>query len=174
VRYHSRVSEPVARLSQSHAVARLIEIHAGAPGRAHELGLGKYVLGRDSSADLTFTHADISRQHAELTVTPNGAEIRDLGSKNGVVVDGHKLDRGPLTHGSRLAFGEFELLLEHHGERVDRLLAHSGELTVRRPSAHDPTRTNLGPAAPAPRSVLLPALAVVVFATLLIVLLVSG
>jgi pSer/pThr/pTyr-binding forkhead associated (FHA) protein len=158
----------------SEPVARLIEIHSDAPGRAHELGVGKYVLGRDASADLSFAHADISRQHAELTVLPDGAEIRDLGSKNGVVVDGLRLEQAVLAHGSRLAFGAFELLLEHHGERVDRLLANSGELTVRRPSVQDATRTNLGPPVPVPRSVLLPVVAVVVFAALLIALLVFG
>lgn len=168
------MSEPVARPSQSDAVARLIELHGGAAGRAHELFVGKYLLGRDSSADLTFTHADISRRHAELTITAAGAEIRDLGSKNGIVVDGRKVERGPVAHGSRLAFGEFELLLEHHGERVDRLLANSGELTVRRPSAQDPTRTNLGAHVAKPRSVLLPALAAVAFVVLLIALLVVG
>lgn len=158
----------------SEPVARLVEVHVGGPGRIYELGIGKYVLGRDASADLVFAHADISRQHAELTITVNGADIRDLGSKNGVVVDGLKLEQAALAHGSRLAFGEFELLLEHHGERIDRLLARSGEVTVRRPLAHERTRTSPAKTEVPSRSVLLPALAAVAFAVLLFSLLVFG
>lgn len=141
------------------------------------------MLGRDASADLTLVHADVSRHHAELTITLDGAAIRDLGSKNGMVVNGRKLEQAALEHGSRLAFGELELLFEHHGDRIDRLLARSGELTVRRPRAQEPTGRNnpsLGPslgsqAAPLPsRSLLLPALAALVFAALLVALLVFG
>jgi hypothetical protein len=170
LRYHPGVSEPVARL---------IEVHAGVPGRGHELGIGVHVLGRDASADVTLAHADVSRHHAELTITADGAAIRDLGSKNGMVVNGRKLEQAALEHGSRLAFGELELLLEHHGDRIDRLLARSGELTVRRPRAQEPTgRSNPvfgGEAAPLPsRSLLLPVLAAATFAVLLIALLVLG
>lgn len=162
----------------SEPVARLIEVHAGVPGRAHELAIGVHVLGRDTSADVTLVHADVSRHHAELTITADGAAIRDLGSKNGMVVNGRKLEQASLEHGSRLAFGELQLVLEHHGDRIDRLLARSGELTVRRPRAHEPTgRTNPlgGEAVPLPsRSVLLPVLAAAAFALLLVALLVFG
>jgi hypothetical protein len=165
----------------SEPVARLIELHASAPGRAHELGIGVHVLGRDASAGVTLVHADVSRHHAELTITAEGASIRDLGSKNGMVVNGRKLEQAALEHGSRLAFGELQLLLEHHGDRIDRLLARSGELTVRRPRAQEPTgrsSASLGPSlggAPVPpRSLLVPALAAVAFALLLVALLVFG
>jgi pSer/pThr/pTyr-binding forkhead associated (FHA) protein len=166
----------------SEPVARLIESHSGVPGPTHELGIGVHVLGRDASADVTLAHADVSRHHAELTITADGASIRDLGSKNGVAMNGRKVEQATLEHGSRLAFGELQLLLEHHGDRIDRLLARSGELTVRRPRATEPTgRSNpsLGPslgsaAVPASRSLLLPTLAAVAFALLLIALLVFG
>jgi S-DNA-T family DNA segregation ATPase FtsK/SpoIIIE len=147
----------------------------------HDLGIGVHVLGRDASADLTLAHADVSRHHAELTITPDGATIRDLGSKNGVLVDGRKLEQAALAHGSKLAFGELQLLFEHHGDRIDRLLARSGELTIRRPRALEPTGRSqpaLGPSLTAPtappRSLLVPMLAVVAFAILLVSLLVFG
>lgn len=163
----------------SEPAARLIELVAGVPGRVHELAVGVHVLGRDASADVTLVHADVSRHHAEMTVTVDGAAIRDLGSKNGMTINGRKLEQAALEHGSRLAFGELEMMFEHHGDRIDRLLARSGELTVRRPRAHEPTgRTNplLGrEAAPLPsRSLLLPVLAAVAFAALLVALLVLG
>jgi pSer/pThr/pTyr-binding forkhead associated (FHA) protein len=165
----------------SESVARLIEVHAGAPGRAHELSVGVHVLGRDASADVTLVHADVSRSHAELTVTLDGATIRDLGSKNGMIVNGRKLGQAAIEHGSRLAFGELELVFEHQGDRIDRLLARSGELTVRRPRAQEPTGRNhstLGPALTGPttppRSLWVPALAAAAFALLLVALLVFG
>jgi hypothetical protein len=163
----------------SETVARLIEIQAGEAGHARELGVGVFVLGRDASADVTLAHVDVSRHHAELTITADGAAIRDLGSKNGVVVNGRKVEQATLEHGSRFSFGELQLLLEHHGDRIDRLLARSGELTVRRPRAHEPTgrmSPTLGneAARPPSRSLWWPALAAVAFAILLIALMVFG
>lgn len=155
----------------SEPVARLIEHRQGRPGPIHELGLGTHKLGRVAGADVVLDHADVSRYHAELEVTFEGATIRDLGSKNGVTVDGRKVAEARLDDGSRVAFGELRLVLEHPGARVGRVLQRSGEPTVRRPRPASPE--------PAPRpaagpGLLAPALAAVVFAVLLILLLVFG
>lgn len=115
-------------------------------------------------------HADVSRHHAELEITLDGATIRDLDSKNGVMVDDRKIGEGRLDDGSRVAFGELRLVLEHPGARVGRVLQRGGEPTVRRPRPPDRS-------APAPserQGLLVPAVAAVIFAVLLILLLVFG
>jgi pSer/pThr/pTyr-binding forkhead associated (FHA) protein len=155
----------------SEPTARLIEYRQGQPGRVHELGLGTHTLGRVTGVDVVIDHVDVSRRHAELEITRDGAAVRDLGSKNGVLVEGRKVAEAALEDGSRFAFGELSLLLEHPGARVGRVLQRSGEPTVRRPRSARSEPAS----APGQRPGLLgPALAAAAFAVLLILLLVFG
>ena len=149
--------EPVARLTET------------SNGCTHELAVGVHVIGRDADADVSLTHPDVSRHHVELTITSEGAMLRDLDSKNGVTVDGHKLQAGALGSVARLRLGEFELVFEHLGDRIDQLIARSGELTVKRPR---PPIVSEPP--PARASLWAPGLAALVFALLLVGLLVFG
>lgn len=158
----------------SEPVARLIEYRQGRPGLVHELGLGKHTLGRAAGGDVVIDHADVSRRHAEIEITRDGATIRDLDSKNGVLIDGRKVTEAALEDGSRVAFGELSVVLEHPGARVGRVLQRSGEPTVRRP--RDASVGALGsspPPRPAP-SATGPLLAALAFAVLLVLLLVLG
>jgi hypothetical protein len=67
-----------------------------------------YVFGRDEKADIIIQDAMISRRHAEMRwqAQPGHWEVRDLGSRNGVLVDGKKI-AGPtrLKDGVRLQVG---------------------------------------------------------------------
>jgi pSer/pThr/pTyr-binding forkhead associated (FHA) protein len=160
-------------------LARLIELDPeGRAGRVHELHPGVWLLGRETGADVVLAHADVSRRHAELTITGEGATLRDLGSKNGVMVAGRKLGRAPLEDGAQLEIGELRLVFEHDGARIDRLLARSGEPTVRRPRELD-TNPGAKPAAAVtpPRagaSLIVPVLSALAFGLLLTMLLVFG
>jgi pSer/pThr/pTyr-binding forkhead associated (FHA) protein len=154
----------------SEPVARLIEYREGRPGQVHELGLGTHTLGRVAGVDVVLAHVDVSRRHAELEVTRDSATVRDLDSKNGVLIEGRKHAEAALEDGSRFSFGELSLVLEHPGARVGRVLQRSGEPTVRRP------RSASSDAAPPTvrRGLLAPMLAAAAFAVLLILLLVFG
>lgn len=44
---------------------------------------GTLVIGRDISCDIVIADRQVSRQHARITSTPQGAKLEDLGSKNG-------------------------------------------------------------------------------------------
>jgi pSer/pThr/pTyr-binding forkhead associated (FHA) protein len=155
----------------SEPVARLIEHRQGRPTQVHELGLGTFVIGRVLGVDVIVDHVDVSRRHAELEVSHDGATIRDLDSKNGVSVDGRKTAEAVLDDGSRIALGEIELILDHPGARVDRVLLRGGEPTVRRPR---PPTPNVDRASLSGRSLIAPVLAAVAFTVLLTLLLVFG
>jgi hypothetical protein len=66
------------------------------------------------------------------------------------------------------------LRLEHRGARVDRLLARSGELTVRRPRASSSNASNASAAVRPTASLIVPLVATVAFTLLLTALLVLG
>jgi hypothetical protein len=54
---------------------------------------GTLVLGRDPACDVVIADAHVSLRHAQLDVTPHGAQLADLQSKNGTFVAGDRIER---------------------------------------------------------------------------------
>jgi hypothetical protein len=71
-----------------------------------DLPLGESIVGRSSSAWITIDDPLISRRHARFVATEEGATIEDLGSRNGVRVNGRTV-HGPvaLADGDRIRLG---------------------------------------------------------------------
>lgn len=71
------------------------------------LVVGENIVGRDAAARIRFDDPVVSRRHARIVVGASGAQIQDLGSKNGTFVDGRRItgDPVPLRDGIALAFG---------------------------------------------------------------------
>ncbi len=68
------------------------------------------LLGRDRRCHLRLPDPTISATHAAIVRTADGVLVRDLGSANGTLVNGHKVqaDR-PLADGDRLFLGNTEI-----------------------------------------------------------------
>ena len=81
------------------------------------------VVGRDESSDLLLPLPWVSRRHARLRVHPWGVHIEDLGSLNGIFVNGQRIQQATLTTGDRLCLGEQLFLLEYIGPVEGKLLA---------------------------------------------------
>jgi hypothetical protein len=56
------------------------------------VGLGEHMVGRGADCSVCIEDPLASRRHAVITVTPESASIRDLGSRNGVLVNGDEID----------------------------------------------------------------------------------
>jgi hypothetical protein len=80
-----------------------------------------YLVGRGVACDLAVDSDEVSREHAAFVWTVEGVVVRDLGSKNGVVVGGARVE-GPrrLRDRDRVALGPMSLELS---DPVDRYLA---------------------------------------------------
>ena len=63
------------------------------------------MLGRGAGADVVIDHASISHEHAVLELCDGGYRLRDLGSTNGVKVNGAKVSAADLKHGDRFELG---------------------------------------------------------------------
>ena len=86
-------------------------------GTRHPLRPPGLVIGRGTEADLRINDPGVSRRHIELAVTPDGVEAVDLGSTNGILVDGTKTNRARLRDGSTIKIGHTEMTVRIEGGR---------------------------------------------------------
>lgn len=70
------------------------------------------VIGRGERCDLQLPDADASREHATITRDHRGVRVRDLGSKNGVVVNGRPTRDAGLRDRDELQIGATVLAFE--------------------------------------------------------------
>ncbi|KJK40290.1 phosphopeptide-binding protein [Streptomyces variegatus] len=78
-------------------------------GTRHQISRATLVLGRSTDADVRIDDPGVSRRHCEIrTGTPS--TIQDLGSTNGIVVDGQHTTRATLRDGSRIVVGSTTII----------------------------------------------------------------
>jgi len=82
-------------------------VFAAGPLGGTELLLEKerMILGRGAGVDVLLDDVSVSHQHAALELAGAGFRIRDLGSTNGVRVNGSRVAAADLKHGDRLEIG---------------------------------------------------------------------
>jgi hypothetical protein len=70
------------------------------------LALGRFIIGRAENSELPLDDPLVSRQHAALEVTHDGVTAVDLGSRNGIRVNGERVERSRrLSLGDVLSVG---------------------------------------------------------------------
>jgi len=68
------------------------------------------IIGRSSRCDVMLDSKDISREHARILQDPFGRWIvEDLGSSNGVFINGKRIDRRAVLPGEPIIIGSFSL-----------------------------------------------------------------
>src|SRR5918994_4597454 len=67
--------------------------------------VGRLVVGRDPTCDISHDHSLLSRRHAEFVTTGNDVTVRDLGSRNGVFVNGVQAAERSLSPGDVVQIG---------------------------------------------------------------------
>lgn len=78
-------------------------------GKRHMLAGERMVIGRSRECELVIEDPNVSRQHAELRKTIEGWLIVDLGSTNGVKVNGRRVHEEVLRPGDKITLGLVEL-----------------------------------------------------------------
>ena len=68
-------------------------------------GTKRVTIGRSQKNDIVILENLISREHAVITQTDKGFVVEDLGSFNGVYVNGHKIETRLLSHGDSIKIG---------------------------------------------------------------------
>lgn len=74
------------------------------------LAEGETFIGRSAECQLTLEDSLVSRFHAKITVKGNVATVEDLSSRNGVRINGEKLDSAhTLADGDRVGIGSQDM-----------------------------------------------------------------
>ncbi|MFH1057839.1 MAG: FHA domain-containing protein, partial [Pseudomonadota bacterium] len=103
------------------------------------------VVGRAAESDLVLDHPSVSRRHALIERQGEALAIRDLGSSNGLTLDGRRVESLELTPGRVVCLGQVELVLECAAP-LETPAAAPGQAPVVQAGAAAPAR---GPAAAA-------------------------
>jgi len=76
-------------------------------GHTFPLGESQVVIGRDPASDIALNpESAASRRHAAVYPQNGRWRIQDLGSVNGTILNGIRLDDGELSHGDEIVIGE--------------------------------------------------------------------
>jgi len=97
--------------------ARLIPLKAGT---APSIPLQRPVLliGRHPECDVRLDLSTISRRHCCVALADDRVIVRDLGSRNGLRVDGRPVDEAQLHPGDEIAIGPLLFRMEVTPEAV--------------------------------------------------------
>jgi hypothetical protein len=104
-----RLREPLEAARNAHRSRVLVVVE----GKRMPLGPDGALIGRSRDCDIVMTSTDVSRRHAEIRATPDGWAIHDLGSTNGVRVNGERVRGAEAIHpGDTIELGAARLSIE--------------------------------------------------------------
>jgi Protein of unknown function (DUF3662)/FHA domain len=100
-------AEDAGKLGLAHTPAALL-----LNSRRHELSKRTTVVGRSRECDIRVEDPNVSRRHAEIRQEEGAYWIVDLGSTNGVEVNGRRTERAKLSDDDRIVLGQTDLRFE--------------------------------------------------------------
>jgi len=81
-------------------------------GRRYPIVRRHTMIGRGSDADISIRAKGVSRQHCEIVWDGSRAEIVDLNSTNGTLLDGAAVSRAPLPDQCHLDIGQARIVVQ--------------------------------------------------------------
>jgi tetratricopeptide (TPR) repeat protein len=84
-------------------------------GKRFDLTLAETRIGRGADQDVVLSDIAVSRRHVTVHVEGNRYRLKDLGSGNGSLVNGQRVDTHLLNHGDHIEIGQTVMRFEHVG-----------------------------------------------------------
>jgi hypothetical protein len=108
--YKAAPPQPIAEERRPEPERELVTLTVA--GKKQQISAPRVVLGRSRECDVRISDVNVSRRHAELVQEGATYWIADLGSTNGVVVNGREIERERLRDGDRITLGSTEIVFE--------------------------------------------------------------
>ena len=105
-------------------------------GRETQCALHKLpaIMGRDEGADVQLTDPWISHRHCEIDQIGDVLVVRDLDSKNGIFMHGHRVRESQVLSGERFTVGRTEIIVRYPGTAQAAIEAEVSKPPEQRPS----------------------------------------
>ncbi|OQW96256.1 MAG: hypothetical protein BWK77_05645 [Verrucomicrobia bacterium A1] len=106
---------------------RLVFLNGPFKGKRLAVQQGSVTIGRDPDCQVRVADDEISRKHAVIEQRADGTHVRDLGSMNGIVVNGQNCRESPIRHRDVIEIGRTRLQYLESGqaeERESRRIGH--------------------------------------------------
>lgn len=98
------------------AAFELVVLKAGGAGERYLVPEGGITLGRGEDNGITLRSKHVSRNHARFWVEGDAVRFEDLGSRNGIEVNGARQAEGALTEDDQVVIGGTELYVQRGTE----------------------------------------------------------
>lgn len=106
---------PVSGQRMTETAIRSSEVVIEVNGMRHPLAPPGLVIGRSNDADLRIDDPGISRRHAQISLKESEGgtlvTVADLGSTNGVILDGQPVDSSQVRDGSEIRLGNTVIVI---------------------------------------------------------------
>ena len=89
-------------------------------GKSFFLAEKTIVIGRDQGCRIRIVDPSVSRRHAEIVFSSACATIRDLGSRNGIHLNGKQVTEAPLRAGNTLRIGKCLFIVDETAPKASR------------------------------------------------------
>lgn len=76
----------------------------------------RLIIGRRETCDIVLRFANVSGQHARMTLEQGYWFLKDLGSRNGTKVNGYRISRKRLDPGAKISFAKHIYVMEYDPE----------------------------------------------------------
>jgi len=90
--------------------AMLIVRRGPSEGTSFVLDVDVTTIGRGDFADVVLDDVTVSRNHAEVRRTPEGWQLRDVGSLNGTYVNRERIEEVVLAGGDEVQIGKYRFV----------------------------------------------------------------
>jgi FhaA, N-terminal domain/FHA domain len=107
--YKPKVAQPTQAVTPEELGVEQELVTLSWNGDSHEVKGRRVVIGRSRDCDIQLADANVSRRHAELRQEGASYWIVDLGSTNGLEVNGKRVKRAKLRNGDTITMGSTEL-----------------------------------------------------------------
>ena len=92
-----------------HRQVELVVRRPGQPDRRLVLGKGVTQIGRAEDNDVVLPDIGVSRRHARIHISSGGVTVEDLGSGNGTVYRGRRINEATIEDGDEISIDPFML-----------------------------------------------------------------